>query len=150
MHLPPFNIIGISTRTTNQNGQAATDIGQLYDKFYANNILSSIPHRLHNDLYTLYTDYESDYTGVYTTIIGCKVSSLENIPEGLLGWEFAGGAYQQYTVRGKLPDAVINQWQTIWDQDKELNRAYSADFEVYSAKAQNPEDAEVELYVAMK
>ena len=50
MHLPPFNIIGISTRTTNQNGQAAADIGQLYDKFYANNILSRIPHRLDDDL----------------------------------------------------------------------------------------------------
>lgn len=150
MHLPPFHIIGISTRTTNQNGQAAADIGQLYDKFYTNNILSRIPHRLDDDLYTLYTDYESDYTGAYTTIIGCKVSSLSDIPEGLIGREFAGGAYQQYDVRGKLPDAVINQWQMIWEQDGTLNRAYSVDFEVYGINAQNPENAQVELYLAVK
>ena len=150
MHLSPFNIIGISTRTTNQNGQAAADIGQLYDKFYANNILSRIPDRLDDDLYTLYTDYESNYTGAYTTIIGCKVSSLSDIPEGLIGREFAGGTYQQYAVQGELPEAVINQWQIIWDQDETLNRAYSVDFEVYGAKAQNPANAEVELYIAIK
>ena len=149
MHLPPFNIIGISTRTTNQNGQAAADIGQLYDKFYANNILSRIPDRLDDDLYILYTDYENDYTGAYTTIIGCKVSALNDIPKGLIGREFAGGAYQRYNVRGKLPEVVINQWHTIWNQDDELDRAYSVDFEVYGAKARNPENAEVELYIAV-
>ncbi|HZV12359.1 MAG TPA: effector binding domain-containing protein, partial [Candidatus Kapabacteria bacterium] len=31
--LDEFNIIGISVRTTNQNGQSQKDIGELWEKF---------------------------------------------------------------------------------------------------------------------
>jgi len=47
-----------------------------------------------------------------------------------------------------MPTAVIDIWKEIWDNDKELNRKYSADFEVYGQKSQDPENAEVEIYIA--
>lgn len=146
--IDPFKIIGISVRTTNENGQSMTDMGQLWDRFYSTDILSTIPNRINNDIYSVYTNYQADYKGAYTAIIGCKVNSLDSIPEELIGREFTGGQYIKYIAKGKMPDAVINKWKEIWDKDTELNRKYTADFEVYGQKSQNPDNAEVEIYIA--
>ena len=148
VQLDPFKIIGISVRTTNENGQSMTDMGQLWDRFYSEGILSTIPTRTSNDIYSIYTDYQSDYKGIYTAIIGCKVNSLDSIPEGLIAREFRSGQYIKYIAKGKMPGAVIDKWKEIWDNDKELNRKYTADFEVYGQKSQDPENAEVEIYIA--
>ncbi|WP_375580686.1 GyrI-like domain-containing protein [Marivirga tractuosa] len=144
-----FKIIGISINTTNQQGKAMSDMGQLWDNFYSQNILSAIPNKTSDDVYSLYTDYESDFKGGYTAIIGCRVNSLDSIPEGLIGREFKGGQFEKYIAKGKMPDAVINKWQKIWDKDSEINRKYTVDFEVYGEKSQNPENPEVEIYIAV-
>lgn len=148
--LAPFKVIGISVRTTNANGQAKADMGQLWDRFYKENILTSIPNKTNGDVYSIYTEYQSNHEGAYTAIIGCKVSSLENIPEGLIGREISGGQYIKYTAKGKIPNAIIDVWQEIWKRDKVLNRHYTADFEVYGQRSQDPENAEVDVYVAAK
>ena len=58
--LEPFKIIGISVRTTNENGQAMKDIPFLWNKFFEENIKDKIPNRLTDDLYCVYTHYEKD------------------------------------------------------------------------------------------
>lgn len=68
----------------------------------------------------------------------------------MVGIEIEGGRYQKFTVQGKMPDAVVEQWQTIWSRDKELNRRYTADFEVYGAKAQDPGQAAVDIFIAVE
>ena len=148
IQLDAFKIIGISVKTTNENGQSMIDIGQLWSRFYADSILSTIPDRINDDVYSIYTDYQSDYKGAYTAIIGCKVKSLDNIPNGLTGREIPKGNYLKYIVKGKMPDAIIDQWKKIWSQDKDINRKYTADFEVYGQKSQNPDKAEVYIYIA--
>ena len=49
-----------------------------------------------------------------------------------------------------MPNAVVNVWLDIWKRDKELDRKYSYDFEVYGQKSQNGENSEVEIYIAKK
>ena len=93
--IEPFKIIGLSIRTTNENGQATKDIADLWGKFMAENTLAMIPNKITQDIYSLYTDYEDDHTKPYTTILGCKVSSLDKIPEGMVGRSFDGGSYGQ-------------------------------------------------------
>ncbi len=147
MLLPPFKIIGITIRTT--NAKAMTDLGRLWENFYKEDILSKIPNKVSHDIYSIYTDYKSNHTDEYTCIIGCKVESIDTIPTGLTGKEFTGGKYQLHQAKGKIPDAVVQQWQEIW-QKEELIRKYTADFEVYSQKSQNSDDAEVDIYIAIK
>jgi predicted transcriptional regulator YdeE len=144
-----FSIIGIAVRTTNENNQSGKDIPALWDKFMAESAIEKIPNKLDNTLYCIYTDYESDYTKPYTTILGCKVANADNIPEGMVGKNFDGGNYTKYTVKGNLMQGVVfNEWVKIWDRD--IARAYTADFEVYGEKAQNPADAEVDIFIAIK
>lgn len=79
--------------------------------------------RLTGTVYSIYTDYESDHTKPYTTILGCSVVTLNSIPEGMVGKSFDGG---------------------------NLERAFSADFEVFGEKAQNPTDTEIDFLIAVK
>ena len=146
--LAAFQIIGISIRTTNANNQSLKDIGELFQKFMTQHILEKIPNKLSNDIYCVYTDYESDFNGPYTTIIGCKVSSLTDIPTGLAGKTIPDSKYQVYTSTGKLSESLARTWEGIWNSD--LNRRYSADFDIYGEKAKDYENAEVDTYVAIK
>lgn len=146
--LEPFNLIGISVRTTNQNGQGIKDIGGLWERFFSENILETIPNKTNSEIYALYTDYESDFTEPYTTIIGCKVENLDEIPEGMIGKSLEGGNYLHLTARGDIHQGLVgSKWGEIWNSD--MNRSYTADFEIYGEKAQNPQDAEVDFFIAV-
>ncbi len=145
--LGSFYIIGISCRTINKDGQSGKDISELWGRFYKEDILSKIPNKESNDVYNLYTDYESDHNGYYTTILGCKVESLDSIPAGLTGKLITSAQYNLYISTGKLPDCVLKRWQDIWTSG--IERAYIADFDVYP-EAGNMENARVETYLSLK
>ena len=145
-----FKIIGISVRTTNKNNQSQQDLEKLWGKFFSENIIEKIPNKVSSNIITIYTDYKSDYTDDYTTIIGIPVSILDEIPNGLIGREFEEENFQKFTAKGEMPNAVVNTWMDIWQRDKELNRKYTYDFEVYGQNSRNGKNSEVEIYIATK
>ena len=53
-----FKIIGISTRTTNENNQSQQDLGKLWGQFFADNIIAKIPNKISNHILAVYTDYK--------------------------------------------------------------------------------------------
>ena len=149
VNIKPFKVIGISVRTTNENKQAAQDIAELWGKFMNDKVLEAIPNKVDNTVYSIYTDYESDHTKPYTTLLGCKVESLETIPDGMTGKAFDGGNYIKLSAKGDLMKGlIINKWTEIWSMD--LDRLFTADFEVFGEKAQNPVDAEIDFLIAVK
>ena len=141
-----FLIVGIAVRTTNQGGQAQKDIAELWKRFMEQNLIAHIPNKVNHEIYCLYTEYENDFTGAYTTILGCKVASLDTIPEGFIGKEIAETTYKHYKAVGALPSCVGKAWGGIWQSG--IDRKYTADFDVYGEKAQNPQNAEVDIYVS--
>lgn len=146
-----FEIIGISTRTTNSNRQAAQDIEALWGKFWGQNIQEQIPNKVSDEIYAVYTDYETDFTGYYTTIIGLAVSSLVNIPEGFVGLTIETDNYQKFVSKGKMPEAVVKTWVEIWgNEDLNAKRAYKADFTIHAKKYYDGDQAEVETFISVK
>ncbi|MFD2284710.1 AraC family transcriptional regulator [Pedobacter petrophilus] len=145
-----FKIIGISIATSNQNNQAATDLGQLWGRFYNEQISDQIANKESEEVYAVYTDYESDFTGKYTTIIGHRVTSLAVIPDGLVGKEIINEKLLRYIAKGEMPNAVLATWQEIWANNIALYRTYNADFEVYGEKSQRGADSEVEIYIGVR
>ena len=109
-----------------------------------------IPNAISEEIIAIYTDYESDYQGSYIAIIGKKVSSLGDIPKGMIGREFPVEKFQKFTAKGEMPTAVLQTWQAIWKQDMTLHRAYHYDFEVYGEKSQNGDQSEVDIFVSLK
>lgn len=146
--IEPFEVIGIEVRTTNEKYQSAKDLAELWQKFLSENILSEIPNKVDNTIYSIYTNYESDHTKPYTTVLGCRVKHLKEIPTGMTAWSFKGGTYMKTTARGDVTKGLIaDQWKKIWQMD--IKRAYTADFEVYGEKAQDPVNCEVDFCIAV-
>jgi len=145
-----FKVIGISIRTTNANNQSQQDLGKLWGQFFAENIIEKIPNKISNHILCIYTDYEGDYTGEYTTIIGVPVSTIDEIPNGLTGREFEADNFREFVAKGEMQSAVARTWIDIWERDKDLNRKYSYDFEVYSENSNRGDKSEVEIFVAVR
>jgi predicted transcriptional regulator YdeE len=103
---------------------------------------------LNDEIYAVYTDYESDFTRPYTTIVGARVSSLEDIPQGFVGIMIEKASYRKFVSRGKMPEAVVTTWLEIW-QNKELSRSYKADFTIHGAKYFDGDKAEVETFISV-
>jgi predicted transcriptional regulator YdeE len=146
--LKGFYLTGISVRTTNQNGQSQKDIGALLTRFMSEGLLQQIDGRLSDDIYCVYTDYETDHTGFYTAVLGCKVISLNHIPDGFTGIAIPAGKYQVYFLEGKFPDNFGAAWQEIWNSG--IDRAYTADFDLYSTNPKSFEETEAKIYLAVK
>lgn len=147
VEIDPFKYIGIAIRTSNENGKAAVDIAQLWQRFFTEKIMSKIPNKINQEICLLYTDYEKDYTRPFTALLGCKVEDIMFIPSGMVAKKISGGTYLRFNPKGRLADIVVNEWVNIWSSG--LDRAYSADFEIYGTKSRDPENAEVEIYVAI-
>jgi predicted transcriptional regulator YdeE len=147
--IEPFKVIGISVRTTNENNQSGKDIADLRDRFLNDKILEAIPNKINNTVYSIYTDFESGHAKPYTATLGCRAATLNTIPEGMVGKSFDGGNYVKLSAKGDLSkDLIINKWLEICQMD--LDRVFSADFEVFGENAQNPADAEIDFLIAVK
>ena len=118
-----------------------------------NEALPAIPDRADGEIIALYTDYESDEYGEYTLVLGAKVTSSANIPEGMVVKEVPAARYAIFTsARGDVKQVVINTWKRIWNEPRtaEYTRAYRADFELYGAAAANPDDCQLDIYIGVK
>ena len=112
-------------------------------------IAAKIPNKIDDNVFSIYTNYEGDHNKPYDTVLGCKVSALEEVPEGMVGHSFEGGTYSKFIAKGDLTQGVIyGAWVEIHKQN--LDRVFVADFELYGEKAQDPKNAEVEVYVGVK
>jgi len=143
-----FHIIGIDIRTSNQEGKAGQDIPNLWQKFMTENITAKVPNKTSEEIFCIYTEYEGDHNKPYTTLLGCKVSNLDSVPEGLRGMTFNIEKQEKFQAKGNLlQGAVWQKWAEIWESN--LDRTYTFDYEVYGEKAQNPEDAEVDIFISV-
>lgn len=147
--LDSFSLVGISIRTSNQNQKAAQDIPALWQRFMSENVAGLIPNKVGETVYCAYTEYEGDHNMPYTTLIGCQVENLDQIPAGMKGIQVPKGDYQHFAPKGRLSDGIIiNQWFKIWETD--LDRTYQTDFEVYGEKASDPNAAEVDIFIGVQ
>jgi predicted transcriptional regulator YdeE len=145
-----FQVIGIAVRTTNENGQSGQDIGALWNRFMSDDVMTQIPDKTDDTIYCIYTEYEKDFTRPYTTILGCKVNSLDHVPAGMVSVTITikEDNYVKFVAKGSLLEgAVFNEWTKIWNSG--MTRAYTVDFEVYGEKAKNPADAEVDIFISV-
>lgn len=150
VQVEPFHIAGLAIRTRNADGQALRDIQALWGRFFAEQVAAKIPGKVSDDVYSVYCEYESDHTGAYTTLLGVRLNELPaELPEGFRALAFDGGTYTIYTAKGNIHKGIIGQtWGHIWNTAQE--RCFTADFEVYDARSADPENAEVDIYIAVK
>ncbi len=136
-------VVGIAVRTENADGKCQKDATALWSRFYSEGVLEKISNKTSSCIFGLYTEYEGDFTKPFTYLIGCEVSSLDQIPEGMQGVVIDASKYAVFTGYGPLPGCVVEAWKEVWNA--EVKRAYTVDFELYK-----PEQlSEVQVYIAL-
>ncbi len=145
-----MRIIGLEldVKTINLDGQSAIDITKLWGQFEKQQIYSKIPNKVNNEIVAVYFDYEGDYTEPFSYMIGCEVTDGTEAPEGMKKITIPKSKYRKFLAKGKMPDCIGEVWHQIWGT--ELDRPYTYDFEVYGEKSQDLENAEVEVFIAVK
>lgn len=141
---PKKCVIGISVRTSNEHFQS--EALPLRDRFLGERLAEKIPHRLNQSILCVYTDYEGDYTKPFTWLIGCEVSDLKVIPQGMVGIEIPASSYAVFTATGPFPESMMVAWTSIWQSD--VKRAYTTDFEVYGPDFNPQKNPRVKIYIA--
>ncbi len=151
MQKTPIHIIGVKHRTTNEKKKALQDIPAFWSQFFEDGIIEKIPNKVGSELYGLYTNFEDGRSGAYDCIIGSQVSSLEDIPDGLVGITIPEGTYAKVVAKGPLAQAMLEAWQAIWaDEALIVYDPLQVDYEIYGEKARNPENVEVDIFLTLK
>ena len=143
----PMLVMGIETRTTNENAQAPKDIAPLWGRFYRENIQSQIPNQKTGEVLGLYCEYEKDHTKPYTLVAGCEVTLAGDTPPGFVLKHVPAAKYAVFEIHGKFPQAVLDVWQWLWQGN--LRRTYTGDFEVYPLGFHPNENPDLLLYIAI-
>ena len=149
IQIESFDVIGIKVSTKN-DGSAGKDLPMLRGKFMGAELKEKIPNKVDDTIYCLYTNYDGDHTQPYDAILGCKVSSIQDIPDGMISHTINSSKGAKFTAKGSLikAEAVINTWYEIWEAD--LDRSFTTDFEVYDERSNNVANAEVDIYISLK
>lgn len=157
IHLPEIKLLGITTRTSNaaEMNPATAKIGAIMQQYMQNDMAQTIPHRKKpGTTFCVYTDYESDFTGVYTYFIGEEVTTFDNLSEGLEMHTIAPQIYTKFTTeQGHIPGVVIEAWQKIWQMPTEQlggKRSYRSDFEMYDERAVDYQKAIIDIYIGIE
>jgi predicted transcriptional regulator YdeE len=151
-----FSVIGIQVRTSNaEEVTGGGAIPKQWAGFFSEGIADKIPNKLDSTIYAVYTNYASDYNGEYDFIIGMKVSSVSDVPPGMVAKTVPNGRFAVVaSAKGPAAQVVPKAWQQVYslDANKQLGgtRAYKADLELYDQRSQNPQDAQVDLYIGLE
>jgi len=136
-------IAGITMRTKNSDEMTTPKIPAFWQRFQQEQILNKIPNKVDpNIMYCVYTDYESDFTGEYTLLMGAQVSTAEKLPVDL---KFCSIPQQKYALFvANSPEEILPTWIQIWNTPN-LNRAYTADFQMHDLTT-----GKINIYTALK
>lgn len=138
VEIEPFNVAGVSVRTTNaaETSQETSKIGPLWGEFFGKGIGERIAGTIPDSLiYGVYSAYESDMNGAYMVTVGRQVASAEAGNEDLTRVEIQPGAYLVFEEKGAMPQAVVAAWHAVWDyfaKNPDVQRRYTTDFEAYT------------------
>jgi predicted transcriptional regulator YdeE len=150
-----FTVVGIAVRTSNAEQMTPErPIGKQWERFFKEGVLAAIPNKADGNIVAVYSDYASDKDGEYNYLLGARVTKVENLPTGMIAKNVPAGRYAVFTSeKGLVQKVVVEMWQRVWATPKNAlggDRTYKADFEVYDQRAQNPADAVVDLYIAVR
>ena len=134
---------GIAIKTSNQNVKSIQDIGETWQKLFANGIYEKIQNKVNNKTIGLYTEYEGDFTKPYTFVAGTEVSVKTDNCKII-----EKGKYAKFVIIGDVQNSVGQAWQEIWNMD--LKRKYTCDFEEYQNNSEDMQNQEIHIYIALE
>lgn len=144
---PQSAFIGFAVRTLN-GAQFVSDVTPLWEQLFQKNEIAKIPNRKNDRFLVVYTDYAGDYTEPFTYLLGCEVTTLDSVPQGMRGLQIPKQSYQLFEARGSYPNALIETWQKIWNAP--IPRAYHVDLEEYPSNFSPAGPQPIDIFIGIK
>ncbi|MGE6256450.1 zinc ribbon domain-containing protein [Heyndrickxia sporothermodurans] len=150
-----FLFSGICTRSNNAVEAAPNgEIPKMWDRYFSQRITDQIQYQVKpSETIALYSDYESDFNGDYDFSIGTTVENTGNLSNDLVSKSIPASTYAVFTTKvGKINEIIPMAWMDIWKwfETAKVERTYTGDFELYDERCANPEQAQVDIYIAIK
>jgi predicted transcriptional regulator YdeE len=150
----PFYVAGFLVRTNNADeASGKSKIGDLWQRFYRENLGDQIPNRADSALTVVYSEYATDEKGDYNYLLGARVTSVDHLPAGMTWKQVQPGAYAVIpTEIGQMPGVLQATWRRIWEMSPtEIGgkRAFVTDYEIYDERSANPANAQVEIHIGI-
>ena len=146
--------IGITARTSMPEEDDAGKIGQLWGRFMQEGLMMKISDKVSQSMFGLYYEYDFGENQAFTVMVGCQVSNLDSIPEGLKGFTAPASRYVEFTTPpGNMIQVVKDGWSYIWEKwtdPESKNRSFVCDYEEYDDMSADMENAVVKLFVSLK
>lgn len=143
-------IVGISVRTS--LAEASKDIPATWERFFREGVLETLPRDPGDAaLYAVYTDYESDFAGPYTMVLGVAVPEDAKVPAGRRRVTLPAGPYATFALEGDPSRIVWGAWQHVngsWPE--RALRRYVADFERYPLETAGRAHVSLTLSVGLR
>jgi predicted transcriptional regulator YdeE len=154
LHVDSFIVAGYATETSNAfEASPEARIGPLWQRLASEHYLSRIPNRVDDRVVAVYSNYENGTDGMYSYLLGAKVSSRKNMPADIITIDVQSGQYAMFTEQGgPPPQMTVDLWKHIWSLEKPggiLHRAYKTDFEVHYATPDDPDKSKVDIYIGV-
>ncbi|MBP2002013.1 putative transcriptional regulator YdeE [Paenibacillus shirakamiensis] len=153
INYPAMTLYGVTTRTTNAEEMSPHGrLPGLWQTFFQSNLAAQMDIRNPRRTYALYTRYESDHKGAYTVLIGHEPTKEQSERSILLEQaKVPASTYRVFTCPpGPVSEVVARTWGEIWSyyEHSSEQRAYTGDFEIYEANDEN--QTEIKIYIAIK
>ncbi len=138
IEIGPVRVAGLAARVRNSQPEG---IGAHWRRFHADATVAQLRGVVSNNALAVYTEYESDYSGEFTMLLGYHVAVDSIVPAGLRVIEIPRQNYAVLLAQGEQPQALWSAWEWVWASA--LRRAYTADFDEYLT------DFDVRVHVAV-
>ncbi|WP_307219792.1 zinc ribbon domain-containing protein [Paenibacillus tundrae] len=146
--LPAKRLAGVSARTTNAieiSGKGC--IQGLWNQYFPSDQLPA-PEVAR---YGCYSDYTDGITGEYTILVGHEVTFDEVLLEGMDSVDLPPATYAVFTSRrGPMAEVVGEAWGAVWAWADQHKRTFTGDFELYDERSIDPENVQVDVYIAVQ
>jgi predicted transcriptional regulator YdeE len=139
-------LIGIQIRTIQTEIQHS--FPQMWNRFISEGIAEKIPNRINGNVLAVYSEYEGDHTRPFSYFLGCEVSTLDSVPPGMIGKIIPESNYAILSPKGAYPLSLVKTWTSVWNSN--LNRSFTADFEVYGPEFHSQNNPSLKVYVGIK
>jgi predicted transcriptional regulator YdeE len=153
----PILILGLSTQTNTRT--IARDVPGLGRRFERYKQEHGLPNRKEPWGFAAVSYGYDEVTGAFTYLMGDVVTSLDQVPEGLVGFEIPAGTYAVFPVRPKnklgwglgIP-AVKGYAYRGWLPGSGYEAAGGPvdDFEYHDERSVRKRNPEIDLYIAVR
>ncbi|MBS9523247.1 effector binding domain-containing protein [Litoribacter ruber] len=150
VNIKSFPVIGLATKCVSHDVDSDffENCDEIWKKFVTGGYSEAIPNKVNDNIIAAYFNFEGDSTKPFEFLVGCQVTHVDEIPEGMQTFEMDHGPYLKVRSHEKIPECHSAAWKEIWESD--IDRKYSTDFEVYSSEIQDWRNAEMDIYIGIE